>query len=427
MPTKIVLINVHSSLNAGDAALTEVTVAQLEKKFHDIEIEIVMNDPMSYYHDEKTLVSFLTWVNQSNIKPIFRFFWLIFISAIPALTKRMLGKAFYLPLCPSITPTIKSLIDADLVISSAGGYYYSYAKGRAFLYISYTLALVILAGNPLYMLPQSYGPFQYWYERIIAKWLLPRVNVLMVREPESLEYLNKLRIHNQSIHLFPDMAFSFNGSQNENSVDSFMLILNKLPKDQPLLGITVIDWGTQYLKFSNQDQYEQSLVVIIKHFINNYNGSIILFPQSCGPSPSEDDRIPAMRIINRLSEFNGRIILIDNPLRPDVLKTLFGYLDILIGTRMHSNIFAMIEGTPVIAIGYLPKTFGMASMVGIENWVIAIEDINPNVLMDKLDELWKDRELVHRKLLVRIPELAAQTPIVLETISRDYTQHFTKI
>lgn len=423
MPTKIVLINVHSTSNAGDAALTEVTIEHLEKTFQNSKIEIVMNDPQSYYHDEKTLVSFTAWVNQSNIKPLFRFFWLIFISAIPALTKRAFGKAFYLPLATTITPTIKSLVDADLVISAAGGYYYSYAKGRSFLYISYTMALVMLSGNPLYMLPQSFGPFQFWYERIIAKWLLSRVRVLMVRESESQEYLNKLGIHNRSLYILPDMAFSFVGSNIQNNEDSFFLILNQLPKDQPLLGITVIDWGLQFLKFINQDQYEESLVAVIKYFISNYNGSVILFPQSCGPSPAEDDRIPAKRIIKQISELKGKISLIDIPLRPAVLKTLYGYLEILIGTRMHSNIFAMIEGTPVLAIGYLPKTLGMASMVGVENWVIDIEDINPYLLIDKFKEIWKNRELIHEKLLIKIPELAEQTNIALEIIYRDYTQY----
>ena len=63
-------------------------------------------------------------------------------------------------------------------------------------------------------------------------------------------------------------------------------------------------------------------------------------------------------------------------------------MDVFLGTRMHSNIFALSGRVPVIAIGYLHKTQGIAAQVGIEDWVIDIQDIEAAGLISKFDQLW---------------------------------------
>ena len=46
---------------------------------------------------------------------------------------------------------------------------------------------------------------------------------------------------------------------------------------------------------------------------------------------------------------------------------------------MHSNIFALSETVPVIAIGYLHKTRGIASMLGMDRWVLDIQTITRGI------------------------------------------------
>ncbi|MEZ4637260.1 MAG: hypothetical protein R2856_20275 [Caldilineaceae bacterium] len=65
--------------------------------------------------------------------------------------------------------------------------------------------------------------------------------------------------------------------------------------------------------------------------------AIFLFPQVCGPSRAEDDRIPSRRVAQRLTDAGVPTRLIDMPWTPDALKSAYGQMDLFAGARLHSN------------------------------------------------------------------------------------------
>jgi colanic acid/amylovoran biosynthesis protein len=75
---------------------------------------------------------------------------------------------------------------------------------------------------------------------------------------------------------------------------------------------------------------------------------------------------------------------------------------------MHSNIFSLSEGVPVIAIGYQPKTRGIIQMVGLERWMIDIERVSGQTLIGLLAALWDERDAVREHLRRTIPLLIQQ-------------------
>jgi colanic acid/amylovoran biosynthesis protein len=423
MTIKIALINIHSFHNAGDAALSLVAIQQIREHFPNCEITLIMNDPQSYDGGEKKVLSLLTWINQSRTKPLLRFAWLVLISLLPALTQRILHYPVYLPTSKDIKPTIQSIVEANIVIGTPGGYLYSYGKGRALLYLTYTMVLAIISGKPLYLLPQSYGPFKYQYEKKMLRWVLSRSHSNMVREPVSMDYLISIGVPKSKCLLLPDMAFAYNPQTKINIEQWFRSKGVDLNNTYPLMGMTIINWGAQYKGFDTQLHYEKVIAETIKYFIEKYKGKVILYPQSCGPTKAEDDRIPSYRVADLLPDTKQNLIVIKDPLPPSALKSAFGKMDIFIGTRMHSNIFALTEFVPVIAIGYLHKTLGIAHSVGIDRWVIDIKQIDKTQLIEKLDDLWFEKEKIRSQLNKTIPKLAKQVNQTASFIYNDYTKY----
>jgi colanic acid/amylovoran biosynthesis protein len=123
-----------------------------------------------------------------------------------------------------------------------------------------------------------------------------------------------------------------------------------------------------------------------------------------------------------LEDCAGSCLIIEEPLPPDLLKAVYGRLDLLIGTRMHSNIFAMSQGVPVLAIGYQQKTMGIMQMVSLDEWVIDIQQISAEVLIQKLAALWERRPAVRDFLLSRTSELARQVDQAGQLIAADYAE-----
>jgi colanic acid/amylovoran biosynthesis protein len=155
--------------------------------------------------------------------------------------------------------------------------------------------------------------------------------------------------------------------------------------------MTIINWGKQHSGFDFQAEYETACAEAIRWFIAQAKGKVILFPQVFGPYLSQDDRVPARRVAESLNGLSDSIITVEEPIPLEQLKSIYAWMDVLIGTRMHSNIFALSEGVPVIMIGYLPKTRGMAEMFGIEEWCVDIGEASGNELISRLQKYWEKR------------------------------------
>jgi len=136
----------------------------------------------------------------------------------------------------------------------------------------------------------------------------------------------------------------------------------------------------------------------------------------------EDDRLPARRILSKVDDISNSVRVIETPISPSLLKSIYGQMDLFIGTRMHSNIFAMSQGVPVLAIGYLHKTLGIAQTVGIKNWVLDIQKTDDKQLIKKLNDLWVERHQVRAHLEKIIPKLVEHINQAGVILTEDYAQ-----
>ena len=75
-----------------------------------------------------------------------------------------------------------------------------------------------------------------------------------------------------------------------------------------------------------------------------------------------------------------------------------------VGTRMHSNIFALSMGVPVLAIGCQPKTSGLMEQLGLGEWTVPIDSLEPHRLQDAYRRLVARGPDVRQRLASAIPE-----------------------
>ena len=425
MNDNILVINIHSSRNVGDAALLQVTLEQLRQNFPSSQITLCMDDPESHNGFEPAVQSIFSWVFSFgadgetgwNYKHLAL---LLPASLLPLLGYKLFNKKIWIFSPRSIREIINSYLDTDLVISKPGGFLYSSGHGISLLVAAYSIIYAYLARKPVYIFPQSIGPFRCRWERMLIRWLMEKVRILMVREPISYQVIKDIGVKNINLHLIPDIAFAMQDAGHEAG-GSWLMQHGINPQNSfPLLGMTMINWGAQNTDFNYQLEYEDACAQAIRYFVEKINGHVLLFPQVWGPLPSQDDRIPAHRTLERLPDLSPRVMAVDKPIPAKLLKSIYGWMELFIGTRMHSNIFALSQGVPIIAIGYLHKTMGIARMVGIEKWVISIQQTQGNVLQEKLAELWPERLLWREKIQRCIPDLIRQADAAGKMVADDY-------
>ena len=420
MAVNIYLLNVHSDYNAGDLALSRVTIQQLQTNFPNCQITISMNDPQSYYGDLRVLSSHFIWVQKGHSWRWGRLAWLGPATLVPILTWRLFGKPWYGLTPQSLQDWLHAYLEADLVVSTAGGFFRSSGRGLALLLTSYSLLLALFAGKPLYIFPQSIGPFNNYWECPLARWIYSRARIVMAREPISVENLVACGFSRERILLLPDVAFGFVGA-SDVAAQEWLLSQGINPtNNRPLLAMTVMDWAATNPGFKRQTVYEEAVTAFIRMFVTQYGGKVLLLPQVWGPSREEDDRLTAQRLAKQFTDMSDSVIAFGESLPPEMLQAIFGEMDMVIGTRMHSNIFAASRGVPVIPIGYLHKTLGIARMAGLDGWVIDINEVDAETLIKKFEALWGQRDIVRAALKERIPILIQESQKAGQLTAKDY-------
>ena len=91
------------------------------------------------------------------------------------------------------------------------------------------------------------------------------------------------------------------------------------------------------------------------------------------------------------------------------MKGIIKDAQFFVGSRMHSNIFALQQGIPVIAISYQPKTEYIMSSLGLSDYSLSIIDLTKEDLINvtqKLQTSWTNKDHI-------IAEKAAESKQIL--------------
>ncbi len=398
------IVNLHSTANAGDHALFEVLFEYLTQWFPQARFTLIANDPKSFqgYSDRAEVIgSFFTWLSATRAQGprwtvLGRLLAGLSTAWLDSLAFRVRGRRIYLVREPRLRAVLDAFYSASLVISCPGNFIYSRAH-LAGLPLLGPLSLLVLAWwlrRPFGLAPQTIGPLWRGWERRLVRWILQRAAWIFLRDPISAELLNALRLPQEQFRVLPDLAFLYRGVDEAGVRGLFEEMGVPLDSPGPRLGITLIHWGAQHPRFKGQTQYEDGIAQLIQAFLADHpTGHVFLFPQVCGPTPADDDRIPAQRVWMRLQGLgaSSRIHCIARPLPPAVLRSAYHQMDLFVGSRLHSNIFALTGGIPVIAIAYQDKTFGVMRMLGLEEWAMAIEDVDGPKLVERYRCLWAER------------------------------------
>lgn len=421
---KILIINLHSSNNAGDDVLTKVTVSQLKKAFSSPELTLAMNDPASYDGPGITVSSFMTWFkddkNALSFRKSFVAFWVLCLSLLTAVVYRLFGVCIMGWVGSTRKDLLRAYLEADLVISSAGNFLYSSGRGTTLLITLFTISFAMLAGKPVYMMPQTVGPLKRHWERAFTATVLRKMRLCFVRDKISKLELMKMGVWTDRCFLVPDIAFVFSEPVYQDGAAVLKTAGIDSARNRPLLGVTLINWAAQNKWFNQQEQYETAVAAAIRHFVQVYNGWVVLFAQVRGPTWAEDDIVPAKRVKKSLLELADKVVIVESIITADKLKAAYSHMDLFIGTRLHSNIFALSECIPAIMIQYQYKTRGVAKMLDLEEWVLDIETIESDLLIERLDELIVQKAGLRIKIAQVLAEVQQQATQVCTQIAANF-------
>lgn len=290
---------------------------------------------------------------------------------------------------------------AKAAFVKGGGFLHAYGGATdtyKIYFFLYHINLALSMGIPVYVMPNSYGPFTDLASKKMVRKCLGKCQLVYSRESISQRVL-KESCGIESI-LSRDLAMYL---EKDDTFDAKETLKQKgiVLKPGKMVGITVRPYRFPG-KQNAEDLYEQYKKTVCKCIVwlteNGYHP--VLIEHVFSENYHERDII----CINEIAEMvhaSGHFIDIFSALELNCkqMKSIYGMMDYLVGTRFHSVIFSLTEGVPVIAITYGGnKGDGIMKDLGLSEYALPIDQLTERILVDKFIDLVKDREFVKERL-----------------------------
>lgn len=418
---KICIINVFGATNRGDAAIFVSLVKVVKDLFlrHNREVSI------------SALARYATDMHWSPILKDITFYEPLFASYYRSRWARRFFSVYIITvmflwflglhrLAESLLPerkrqAIRAMEDADYVLSCGGAFLDD--SSPSFILNLLEIQLASILGKPVVLVSQSIGPFRRSWARHLARFILKNVDYVLPRETWSERYVvEQLGIPKQRVRLVPDLAFD--APRVEKSIALEFLARFNVDTSKPLVGMTVLKWS--YPGCGNpaemHKRYTAAMARFCDYVIDKYGADIIFIPQYVrGPEMGKDDMDVAVEVRDQIRN-QTHVHLLPREFAPDAVKGIIGCMSVFVGTRMHSNIFALSQFIPTMAISYLPKTTYIMEALGLSDYVIDITEVDITKLMGLFDRLWANRSSLTTQLQRVIPGVQQRISDMLDML-----------
>lgn len=416
----ILVTNVYSYLNKGDAAIVISLLREINRVYdHDVLIQTadIHNDKDAYGTpvSPTLLWSILSSVRDKNI--VYRI-WVLVSKVVLLLIAMSLSRAFGLKTNGMLPKDLRQFVfevqESEFVIACGGGYLRTSSSSSENTLLLYITCLNFLAGyyykKPVYLYSQSIGPVHGKLQTRILKWALNKVTLIESREDISTKYLSSLNLSTPVFETAdPVMLMGDYGVEPKKYIVS----------DADLhIGLTVRKWFKTEEELS---RYIETIAQFIDTIAASKNAHVYYIPQVIATNFGDDDRIIARRVYEKVTSKKSFSVIEDNLSIAEIIG-LCGAMDIFVGTRMHSNIFSLINHVPVVAIEYEYKTRGIMQRLRIEEMVLDIKTLELSSLNEKAKYLIDHRDTYSKRIATSLTEQIKRSASAIEIIHDDTNQ-----
>ncbi len=304
--SKIVISGYYGFNNLGDEAILESMVESMKQLFHN------------------------TSALNTNPEDI------CVLSANPQLTSRSMNVSSVNR--SKFISVVSAIMHCDIFISGGGSLLQDITSKWS---IRYYLALIwwaLVCRKKVFLYAHGIGPVHGRLNRWLMKWIIKHVDIISVRDEKSMVYLISAGIDKQKIHLTADPVI---GMSNTDKVSGKKILEHAFGsmdyQSKPLVGISLRS------KDFSTDEIRQKLKYLIKSLGEEYN--IIFLPFHLGEDMDICQWIVQENIADNITA------IVDSISAKDMMSVVEN-LDILVGERLHSLIFASVAKIHFIGISY---------------------------------------------------------------------------
>lgn len=254
-------------------------------------------------------------------------------------------------------------------------------------------------GIPVYLMPQSFGPFDFGKAREAIdnriRKLLPTAKVIFAREQEGYDVLvNRYGLKN--VRLAHDLVLSNTGINIKN------VFVSAPEFDLPEIrtnSVAVVP-NSMNSNVSSHDAVLSIYTEVISALLKR-GRTVYLISHSAMDAA-------LCRELKEAFGVNGNVVLLDRDFSCLEFNELVNKFAYLVASRFHSIVHAFKNGIPCIALGWATKYYDLLTLFGQEQYVLDFRDEigteNVSTAIEKMDRAYRDESLKIQNKLVSVQE-----------------------
>jgi len=273
----------------------------------------------------------------------------------------------------------KLMGNIDLFLSGGGGLVQDATGFSTVVYYLSLCAMAKLRGKKVMLYAQGLGPLHENRSRFVARHIMNLSNLITYRDENSRILSEEIGIKKPPVYVTADPVFALKPPGDE--VLNPIALENKITREKFNLGISVRPWNTN-------KEYQEIVAGIADSFAREKDADIFLFPFQ----ESQD-----MEICKAVAEkMKKPAQIVPRKYSISSLMGLIGRMDMVVGMRLHSLIFSVVQNVPVVGISYDPKVTTLMEMIDLP--YVNVDNIKRKELFDITQKVYQFRDAIKKDL-----------------------------
>ena len=246
---------------------------------------------------------------------------------------------------------LRAVKKCDMLISGGGSLLQDVTSSKSLHYYLSIIRCAEFFHKKVFIYSQGIGPIDRPGNRRAAAAALKRADGIVVRDERSASLLEEIGIARDKVVITADPVIRMKKPDGDVGAE----ILRKAGVS--LDGRLTVGWAIR--ERDTDSRFVKELLRSIQMMKDKYNAQSVLIPFHY-----EEDGEVCRHIAAQLPD-DTAVCLNEKYLSEDMLS-IIGNMDLLVGVRLHSLIYAAIMGVPLIGISYDPKCTAFLNSVGLD-------------------------------------------------------------
>ncbi len=282
---------------------------------------------------------------------------------------------------------MKHMKKADLLISGGGTLIQDTTSTKSLIYYLSVISLAVRKKLKVMLYSNGIGPLNNKNNVRRVRKVLDKTDIITLRDPEALEVLKGIGVTKPEMLVSADPVFGMEVADKERG--RALLAKMNIPAER-VIGVSV-----RKTKDTNP-AFERTVAKMCDYAAQKYGYNIVFVPMQA----NKDEAI-SRSIISRM---NMPAAIVDKRLNVHDIISVVAAMDMCIGMRLHSLIYAASGNVPLIGIAYDPKIRSFMDYIG-HNMCLDMKTINEEAAQKLIDACVENYDDIKQQLKIRYEQL----------------------